>query len=99
MAIPGTEAFFTEEIWSLGELMSPSRPAADRPDPTPTPALKNGYVTFGSFNNPAKLNEMTVAAWSLILRARPRDRLVLKYSYFDDPVLQRATRARFAAYG
>lgn len=99
MAVPGTEAFFTEEIWSLGEAMSPSRPAADRPDPTPTPALKNGYVTFGSFNNPAKLDEMTVAAWSLILRARPNDKLVLKYSYFDDPVLQRVTRARFAAYG
>ncbi|MGA0601686.1 tetratricopeptide repeat protein [Caulobacter sp. KR2-114] len=99
MAIPGTEALFTEEIWSLGELMSPSRPADDRPDPTPTPALRRGYVTFGSFNNPAKLNEMTVAAWSLILRARPSSRLVLKYAYFEDPVLQRVTRARFAAYG
>jgi protein O-GlcNAc transferase len=99
MDIPGTEDFFTEEIWRLGELMSPSRPAAERPDPAPTPALKNGYVTFGSFNNPAKLSEMTVAAWALILRERPADRLVLKYSYFDDPVLQRATRARFAVYG
>ena len=99
MAVPGTEAFFTEEIWSLGELMSPSRPAADRPGPTPTPALKNGYVTYGSFNNPAKLDEMTVAAWALILRARPADRLVLKYRYFADPVLPRATPARFAVYG
>lgn len=99
MAVPGTEAFFTEEIWSFGEMMSPSRPASDRPDPAPTPALKNGYVTFGSFNNPAKLGEMTVAAWAQILRARPADKLVLKYSYFDDPVLQRATQARFVAYG
>ncbi len=99
MAVAGTEAYFTEEIWSLGDLMSPSRPAADRPDPTPTPALKNGYVTYGSFNNPAKLNEMTVAAWALILRARPNDKLILKYDYFADPVLQRVTQARFAAYG
>jgi len=99
MAVAGTEALFTETIWSLGELMSPSRPAANRPDPAPTPALKNGYVTFGSFNNPAKLSEMTVAAWALILRQRPTAKLVLKYSYFIDPVLQRATQARFAAYG
>ncbi|WP_165187190.1 tetratricopeptide repeat protein [Caulobacter soli] len=99
MAVPGTEALFTEEIWSLGELMSPSRPAANRPDPAPTPALKNGYVTFGSFNNPAKLNEITVAAWAQILRGRPDAKLVLKYSYFSDPVLQRVTQARFAAYG
>lgn len=99
MDVPGTEAYFTEQIWRLGELMSPSRPAAERPAPMPTPALKNGYVTFGSFNNPAKLDEMTVAAWALILRARPADKLILKYSYYVDPVLQRATQARFAAYG
>lgn len=99
MDVPGTEASFTEEIWRTGEIMAPYRPPADRLDPVPTPALKNGYVTFGSFNNPAKLNDITVAAWGAILRARPADRLVLKYSYFTDPVLQRATQARFAAHG
>ena len=99
MRVAGTADYFTEQIWSLGELLSPSRPPSNRPDPVPTPALKNGYVTFGAFINPAKLNEMTIAAWSLILRDRPADRLVLKYSYFVDPVLQSVTRARFAAYG
>jgi len=99
MAVPGTEQYFTEEIWRIGPIVAPSRPAAERPDPVPTPALKNGYVTFGSFNNPAKLSEITVAAWSLILARRPADRLVLKYSYYTDPVLQRVTQARFAAYG
>ncbi|HEY3949298.1 tetratricopeptide repeat protein [Phenylobacterium sp.] len=99
MDIPGTDQYFTETVWRLGPIMAPFRPHADRPDLVRTPALKNGYVTFASFNNPAKLSEMTVAAWSLILRARPADRLVLKYAYFEDPVLQRATRARFAAYG
>jgi protein O-GlcNAc transferase len=99
MDVPGADQYFTEEIWRIGEIMVPFRPLPDRPDPVPTPALKNGFVTFGSFNNPAKLSEMTVAAWALILRARPAGRLVLKYSYFIDPVLQRVTLARFAAYG
>lgn len=99
MKVPGTEAYFTEQIWHIGPIVAPSRPPAERPELAATPALKNGYVTFGSFNNPAKLSEMTVAAWALILRARPADRMVLKYSYFQDPVLQRVTRARFAAYG
>jgi protein O-GlcNAc transferase len=99
MDVPGTESFFTEQVLRIGPIMAPFRPAAERPGPVPTPALKNGYVTYGSFNNPAKLSEMTVAAWALILRQRPADRLVLKYSYFEDPVLQRVTRARFAAYG
>lgn len=99
MAVPGTEAYFTEEIWPIGPIVTPYRPAAERRELTPTPALKNGYVTFGSFNNPAKLSDATVAAWAEILRRRPADRLVLKYSYFTDPVLQRVTQARFAAHG
>lgn len=99
MDVPGTEAYFTEKVWSLGEVMGVCRPAEGRPPAAPTPALKNGYVTYGSFNNPAKLDERTVEAWSRILRARPCDRLVLKYRYYADPVLQRATQARFAAYG
>jgi predicted O-linked N-acetylglucosamine transferase (SPINDLY family) len=99
MEVAGTEAYFTEEIWRTGEIMAPYRPSPDRQPPVPTPALKNGYVTFGSFNNPAKLNDATVAAWAAILKARPCDRLVLKYGLFGDPVLQRVTQARFAAFG
>jgi protein O-GlcNAc transferase len=99
MAVPGTADYFTETIWPIGPIVAPSRPAAERPDPAPTPAIKKGFVTFGSFNNPAKLSDPTIAAWARILKARPRDRLVLKYSYYDDPVLQRATQARFAGHG
>ena len=99
MAVPGTEAYFTEEIWRTGEIMAPYRPSPDRHPPVPTPALRNGYITFGSFNNPAKLNDQTIAAWARILKCRPDDRLVLKYGLFVDPVLQRVTQARFAGHG
>ena len=54
-------------------------------------------MTFGSFNHPAKLSDATVRAWSRILKGRPGSRLLLKYRYFIDPVLQCVTRARFAA--
>lgn len=99
MDAPGTADYFVEQIWPMGEIMVPYRPAPDRPDPVPTPALEKGHVTFGSFNNPAKISEPTVFAWAQILRARPADRLVFKYSYYVDPVLQRVTQARFASYG
>lgn len=99
MAVAGTEALFTETIWSTGEVMVPYRPAPDRPEPAPTPCLASGVVTFGSFNNPMKLSDATVQAWARILQGAPTSRLVLKYGPFVDPVLQRATRARFAAHG
>lgn len=99
MDAPGTADYFVEKIWRMGDIMAPYRPAPDRPETVPTPLLRKGHVTFGSFNNPAKISEPTVMAWAEILRARPEDRLVFKYRYYVDPVLQRTTQARFAAYG
>ncbi len=99
MAVEGTAQYFTEQVWPIGPIVTPCRLSPDRQPASPTPALTNGHVTFGSFNNPAKISEPTVQAWARILCARPADRLVLKYGYYADPVLQRVTRARFAAYG
>jgi predicted O-linked N-acetylglucosamine transferase (SPINDLY family) len=97
MAAPSTAALFTETVLSMGDILAPYRPHPNRPAATPTPALATGQISFGSFNHPAKLSDATVRAWSRILAGRPGARLVLKYRYFIDPVLQAATRARFAA--
>ena len=95
---PNKQALFTEKVWSLGQVYSPFRPLI-RMEPTPTPALRNGYVTFGSFNNPCKLSDQTVKGWAAVLNANPGSKLILKYAYFADPILQNATCARFAAAG
>jgi len=90
---------FSEAIWPIGPVFNAFRPAAGRLPPVPTPALSTGQVTFGSFNHPCKLSDPTVAAWAAILKAAPTSRLVLKYGYFVDPVLRRATQARFTGHG
>ncbi len=97
MAAPGTAELFTERVVSMGEVIIPYRPHKDRQPVAPTPALARGTITFGSYNHPAKLSDATVLAWSRILKGRPGSRLLLKYRYFIDPVLQLVTRARFAA--
>jgi protein O-GlcNAc transferase len=52
------------------------------PDPLPEagalPALGRGYVTFGSFNRLAKIQDPVLRIWGSILRALPQAHLVLK---------------------
>lgn len=93
------EGRFSEEIWRIGPVFTAFRPAEGRLTPVPTPALETGILTFGSFNHPAKLNDWVLDAWAGVLRSAPESRLLLKYRYFRDPVLQRVTQARFAARG
>ena len=42
------------------------------------PMLKNGFITFGSFNNFAKVSEDLLYVWRAILDNVPRSRLVIK---------------------
>jgi protein O-GlcNAc transferase len=63
----------------------------DASEPTAPPSLKCGSLTFGSFNNPAKMSTATFDAWATLLARRPDARLLLKGSQFGDA----ATRALF----
>jgi predicted O-linked N-acetylglucosamine transferase (SPINDLY family) len=56
-------------------------------------------VTFGSFNNLAKLNSRVVALWSDILKRVPRSRLLLKYHWLDDAALRQHVKDQFVAQG
>lgn len=48
------------------------------PQLEPPPVLRNGYITFGSFNNVAKLSDRTLALWARLLLQVPGSRLMLK---------------------
>jgi predicted O-linked N-acetylglucosamine transferase (SPINDLY family) len=96
---PDFAGLFTEELWPLGPVFTPFRPATGRLPPAPTPARATNQITFGSFNHPAKLSPAAMATWADLLRSKPDSRLLLKYRYFDDPVLQRAVQTQFAARG
>ena len=63
----------------------------DAPEPTAPPCLKTGTVTFGSFNNPAKVSAATFDAWATLLSRLPQSRLLLKGKPFADA----GTRASF----
>ena len=49
-----------------------------------TPAIKNNYITFGSFNNVYKINDEVIKIWSDILNNIPKSKLLLKSKKFDE---------------
>jgi predicted O-linked N-acetylglucosamine transferase (SPINDLY family) len=69
------------------------------PDVAPLPALANGHVTFGCFNNLAKVTPRVIATWCAILHRVPDARLVLKTHQFADAPTAERVRAAFATHG
>lgn len=94
----GTEAFFCETIIRLPTRLCFSPPPFSTDIASP-PCLKNGFVTFGSFNNTAKLNSDVLALWADILRSTPHSRLVLKWRTFNDPAVCQQFIHQFAQLG
>lgn len=47
------------------------------------PCKKNGYVTFGSFCDPVKVNDVVLQAWQRILSKVPGSKLLLKGRLFN----------------
>ena len=64
-----------------------------------TPALANGFVTYGVFNRINKITDAAATVWSRILLQVPRSRLLLKHYALDDPVVRGNLLARFARFG
>lgn len=69
---------YSETIWQLPNCFLTYQPADDAPPVQPAPSLANGYITFGSFNNIAKVNDLVIEAWAEVLHAVPGSRLMLK---------------------
>lgn len=90
---------FTESIWRLPQgYLCFSPPGADLPVSAP-PALRDGHVTFGSFNNLAKIDAPVVNAWARILAAVPGSRLLLKAQQLGDEAMRERFAGLFAARG
>lgn len=97
---PGEDdAVHTEALVRLPGSFLTYLPGQDPPAVMPPPAAARGYITFGSFNNPIKINAEVVAAWVRILQAVPGSRLLLKGFAFDSDAAVDRFREMFAAQG
>lgn len=95
---PEAEAWFREDVALLpGSRLCYQGP--ETPEPSKPPVLARGFVTFGSFNNIAKLNEAVIGSWSRILARVPDSRLLLKWPHLAQEEVARRFRDTFAAHG
>lgn len=75
------------------------RPHENSPAISEQPVLKNGYVTFGSFNNYAKLSSPILELWAQILHTVPHSRLLIKSKSLQDPHLCQIIQEKFMNLG
>ena len=94
-----TEAHYTEKLIRLPRTAWCYRPLAGAPEVGELSADRKGYVTFGSFNNLAKINPRVIAVWTKILQRVATSRLMLKYAGISEPSVRDSLRQQFAAGG
>lgn len=87
----GMEKFHTEELVRLPDCFLCYQPPVEAPEVGPLPALANGFVTFGCFNNLSKIKSVAVGLWAELLHETPHSRLLIKNFSLTDP----ESRARY----
>ena len=95
---PGrTEQWHTENLVRLPRTFFCYLPSSDAPPVVARPAVLNGYVTFGSINNYAKITTPALATWAKLLLRVPDSRLLVRADMTNS--LQKHLRETFAARG
>ncbi|MGM9426445.1 O-linked N-acetylglucosamine transferase family protein [Hydrogenophaga sp. MI9] len=89
---PGEERFFREQVWRLPHSRFCMAPPPDAPEVNALPALSAGAVTFGCFQELAKLNDRVLRTWAAVLHGLPGARLRVQSARLAKP----EERARFA---
>jgi predicted O-linked N-acetylglucosamine transferase (SPINDLY family) len=96
---PGAEVHYREPVLRMPDGYVCFDPPSEAPEVGPLPALERGFVTFGSFNNVAKITPEVITRWAAIVRRAPGSRLLLVTPALDDRPTRERIGAEFAAAG
>jgi len=104
---PAQHALYTEKLFYLPGPFCCYTPYAAKPElhhndlyfPRPTPALEQGYITFGSASNLVRLSDGTVKLWSTVMRYVPNSKLLLDALGLEDEFIRKSILARFSKHG
>lgn len=89
---------YLEETVYLSPFL-PCVPPTPCPEVGPCPVQRNGYITFGVFSNPRKINAKMMGLWSQVLTQVARSRLILKMPSGWDPDVREYYLQQFSRRG
>jgi len=93
------DAFATEKLIRFAPTAWAYAPPAEAPEVAPAPCLTQGHVTFGCFNDLAKITDPMLAVWARVLAGVPGSRLRLKGRGLGDPTRRAHLEARLRCAG
>ncbi len=93
------EAFATEALVRFSPTAWVYQPPDATPEVNEMPRGTDRPVTFGCFNNLAKINDTTLALWARVLSVVPNSRLLLKGWSLTETATRDHYLARFSAAG
>ncbi len=96
---PGAEAWFTEQVIRMPDGYICYDPPTYAPEVASLPAAASGRLTFGCFNNLAKINDDVVDLWCRVLRRVEDSRLILKTGPLDEPGVRERYHRLFGERG
>jgi len=96
---PTSEQKFSEELVRLPGCFLCYTPPSRIPDVGELPALRNNFLTFGSFSCLAKIGQPCMALWARVMHEVPGSRLLVKNKGFFSPDVQATFINHFKAYG
>jgi predicted O-linked N-acetylglucosamine transferase (SPINDLY family) len=97
---PGdTEAWHTEKLIRLPHTFLCFAPPPTPPAVLEAPLIRNGYVTFGSVSNLAKISSETLDDWAAVLKAVVKSRLILKRGGLRDESIRNEILHKFSCRG
>ena len=79
--VPKMQEQFSEHLLYV-RMEKTFEPNEQSPDVNELPAIKNGYITFCSFNRPKKINNDVLNVWASILLRLPNAKLMI--GFMDD---------------
>jgi len=90
---------FTENIFHMPNSYICMKPIACAPKVNSLPALSNGYITFGCFNNLSKINDDVINTWVEILKAAPQSKIFLKTKQLNTDESKKVIKLKFSDRG